>query len=147
MDRTYEQDPRAFEAATFPGWTRWFSAASPEDVMLARDRSGAIAGIPLGHGPGAGAIGCVGVAPSRQGEGIGTGLVVRASEVLWGAGTRNCHIGWTTRESFTAAPATSPGDDMPCSPALPNGLRLPSSTSRQLHMQTFCRSRAGCGTG
>ena len=80
--------------------------------MLARDRSGAIAGTLLLHGPGAhtvfapmlgpavGAIGCVGVAPPRQGEGIGTALVVRASEVFRNAGTRNCHIGWTTRESF-----------------------------------------------
>jgi predicted N-acetyltransferase YhbS len=51
-------------------------------------------------GPAVGAIGCVGVAPPRQGEGIGTALVVRASEVFRNAGTRNCHIGWTTRESF-----------------------------------------------
>ena len=51
-------------------------------------------------GTAAGAIGCVGVAPHRQGEGIGTALVVRASEVLRDAGTRNCHIGWTVRESF-----------------------------------------------
>jgi predicted N-acetyltransferase YhbS len=45
-------------------------------------------------------IGCVGVAPAVQGRGIGTALVVRASEILRDAGVRNCHIGWTTRESF-----------------------------------------------
>jgi predicted N-acetyltransferase YhbS len=51
-------------------------------------------------GPAAGTIGCVGVAAARQGEGIGTALVARASETLRDAGTRTCHIGWTTRESF-----------------------------------------------
>ena len=50
--------------------------------------------------PSAGTIGCVGVAAPRHGEGIGTALVARASEILRDAGTHNCHIGWTTRESF-----------------------------------------------
>ena len=68
----------AFEAATFPSWTRWFAVS----------------------GPAAGTIGCVGVAAPRQGEGIGTALLARASETLRDAGTRTCHIGWTTRESF-----------------------------------------------
>jgi beta-N-acetylhexosaminidase len=101
----------AFEAATFPRWTRWFSR--PEgDVLIARDRPGNIAGTLLLEGPGAGTvfapmlgpaagtIGCVGVAPSWQGHGIGIALVVRASEILRQAGTRNCHISWTIRESF-----------------------------------------------
>jgi beta-N-acetylhexosaminidase len=102
----------AFEAAIFPSWTRWFTASSPSDVLFARDRAGNITGTLLLHGsgaktvfapmlgPAAGTIGCVGVAPPRQGEGIGTALVVRASEVLRDVGTRNCHIGWTVRESF-----------------------------------------------
>jgi GNAT superfamily N-acetyltransferase len=51
-------------------------------------------------GSAAGTIGCVGAALSRQGQGIGTALVARASKILRDAGTRNCHIGWTTRESF-----------------------------------------------
>ena len=84
----------AFEAAVFPSWNRWFNASSPPDVLFARDRTGNITGTLLLHGPGAktvfapmlgtaaGVIGCVGVAPHRQGEGIGTALVVRASEVL-----------------------------------------------------------------
>ena len=101
----------AFESATFPSWTRWFSR--PEgDIPIARGRPGNIAGTVLLAGPGAGAvfapmpgpaagtIGCAGVAPPRQGHGIGAALVVRASEILRQAGTRNCHIGWTTRESF-----------------------------------------------
>jgi GNAT superfamily N-acetyltransferase len=103
---------RAFEAAAFPSWARWFAAARPEHVLLARARSGAIAGTLLLEGPGAdtvfapllgpavGTIGCVGVAPPLHGQGIGTALVVRASELLSQAGVRACHIGWTTRESF-----------------------------------------------
>jgi GNAT superfamily N-acetyltransferase len=105
-------DVRAFEAAAFPSWSRWFAAARPEHVLLARTRSGEIAGALLLEGPGAdivfapmlgpaaGTISCVGVAPSLQGQGIGTGLVVRASQILSQAGVRACHIGWTNRESF-----------------------------------------------
>lgn len=105
-------DVLAFEAATFPSWTRWFTQAGPQNVLIARDDAGHIAGTLLLHGPGAdtvfapilgpaaGTIGCVGVAAPRHGEGIGTALVTRASEILRDAGTHNCHIGWTTRESF-----------------------------------------------
>jgi ribosomal protein S18 acetylase RimI-like enzyme len=100
----------AFEAAAFPNWTRWFSR--PDGILIARDRLGHIAGTLLLEGPGAdtvfapmlghavGTIGCVGVAPSWEGRGIGTALVVRASELLQEAGTGNCHIGWAARESF-----------------------------------------------
>jgi GNAT superfamily N-acetyltransferase len=103
---------RAFEAAAFPSWARWFAAARPEHVLLARTGSGAIAGTLLLEGPGAdtvftpmlgpaaGTIGCVGVAPPLHGQGIGTALVVRASQILSQAGVHACHIGWTTRESF-----------------------------------------------
>lgn len=80
-------------------------------LLAARDDAGRIAGTLLIDGPGtgsvlapilgaAGTIGCVGVAAPRQGQGIGADLVARASEILRDAGTRNCHIGWTTRESF-----------------------------------------------
>jgi ribosomal protein S18 acetylase RimI-like enzyme len=102
----------AFEAAAFPSWARWFAAARPEHVLLARTRSGSIAGTLLLEGPGAdsvfapmlgpaaGTISCVGVAPPLHGQGIGTALVVGASQILSQAGVRACHIGWTTRESF-----------------------------------------------
>jgi GNAT superfamily N-acetyltransferase len=102
----------AFEAAVFPSWARWFAVARPEHVLLARTRRGAIGGTLLLEGPGAdtvftpmlgpaaGTIGCVGVDPPLHGEGIGTTLVVRASQILSRAGVRACHIGWTTRESF-----------------------------------------------
>jgi GNAT superfamily N-acetyltransferase len=101
----------AFEAATFPSWVRWFGTGD-RDILIARDRSGDIAGTLMFHGPGAdsvfapmlgpaaGVIACVGVAPDRQGQGIGTALVTRASQLLSQAGTRVCHIGWTTREAF-----------------------------------------------
>lgn len=102
----------AFEAAVFPSWARWFAAARPEHVLLARTRSGSIAGTLLLEGPGAGTvftpmlgpavgtISCVDVAPPLHGQGIGTALIVRASQILSQAGVRACHIGWTTRESF-----------------------------------------------
>jgi GNAT superfamily N-acetyltransferase len=105
-------DVLAFEAATFPSWSHWFAESGPADILVAHDSAGPIAGTLLLAGPGAdtvfapilgaaaGTIGCVGVAAPRQGEGIGTALVARASEILRDAGTRNCHIGWTTRESF-----------------------------------------------
>ena len=104
-------DVLAFEAAAFPSWLRWFSAAG-QDVLIARDGAGNIAGTLLLEGPGAdtvfapmlgpaaGTIGCVGVAAPVQDRGIGTAMVAGASELLREAGTRNCHIGWTTRESF-----------------------------------------------
>jgi hypothetical protein len=41
----------ALEATTFPTWARWFSAASPEDILAVRDGSGNIAGTLLFQGP------------------------------------------------------------------------------------------------
>jgi GNAT superfamily N-acetyltransferase len=101
----------AFEAAAFPQWVRWF-AAGQQDVLIARDSAGNIAGALLLDGPGvgtvfapmlgpaAGTIGCVGVAPPLRGRGIGTALVTRASQILSQAGTRACHIGWAASEDF-----------------------------------------------
>lgn len=101
----------AFETATFPSWIHWFQTAG-EQILVARDDHGNIAGTLLFDGPGAdtvfapllghaaGTIGCVGVAPRLHGRGIGTALVVRASQLLSQAGTRACHIGWTTRAPF-----------------------------------------------
>lgn len=104
-------DVLTFEAATFPQWVRWFEAADAR-ILVARDGQARITGSLLLDGPGAttvfepllgraaGTIGCVGVAPHSQGQGIGTALVVSASQILSRAGTAACHIGWTTRESF-----------------------------------------------
>lgn len=106
-------DVLAFETAAFPSWVRWFQGADRQ-ILVARDNEGDVAGTLLFDGPdadtvfapilgpAAGTIGCVGVAPQAHGQGIGTALVVRASQLLSQAGTRACHIGWTTRESFYA---------------------------------------------
>ena len=103
----------AFEVATFPDWVVWFERLD-SSVLVARDRAGAIVGTllfrgPLGAtiyepllGPGAGTIGCVGVADPARGAGVGSAMVARASELLRDAGTRACHIGWTRREQFYA---------------------------------------------
>jgi beta-N-acetylhexosaminidase len=121
---------RAFEAATFPPWVRWFRARTG-GILIARDAEGKIAGTLLLDGPdadtvyapmlgpAAGTIGCVGVAPPLHGRGIGTALVT---------GHRNsCHrpapvpatsAGPPARPS-TAGSATSPGGDTPCSTARP----------------------------
>lgn len=101
----------AFETATFPHWARSFRAGN-RDILLARDDAGAICATLLLDGPGAdtvfepmlgraaATINCVGVAPHVQGRGIGTALVVRASEILRDRGSGTCHISWTVRESF-----------------------------------------------
>ena len=101
----------AFETATFPHWARSFRAGN-RDILLARDDAGAICATLLLDGPdadtvfepmlgrAAATINCVGVAPHRQGRGIGTALVARASEILRDRGAGTCHISWTVRESF-----------------------------------------------
>jgi GNAT superfamily N-acetyltransferase len=83
-------------------------------VLGARDRAGALVGALLFRGPpgatiytpllgaDAGTIGCVGVAAAARGAGVGSAMVVRASELLRDAGARACHIGWTQRERFYA---------------------------------------------
>ena len=103
----------AFEAATFPTWLGWFRRWDAS-VLVARDRAGAIVGTLLFRGPPdatiytpllgpeAGTIGCVGVAAGARGAGVGSAMVVRASELLREAGARTCHIGWVERERFYA---------------------------------------------
>jgi len=146
---------RAFEAAAFPSWARWFAAARPEHVLLARTQSGSIAGTLLLEGPGADSvftpmlgpaaatISSGGVAPSLHGQGIGTALVVRASQILSQADVRACHIGWTTRESFYrragyqpwrryamySSPPDCPCGHRPSRPTFraPNVIRLPAA--------------------
>lgn len=56
---------RAFEAAAFPGWARWFAAARPEHVLLARASSGSVAGTLLLEGPGADTVLAPVLGPSR----------------------------------------------------------------------------------
>lgn len=101
----------AFEETHFPQWARHFSGTT-EDVMTARDADGALIGTLLFSGPDAehpyrpllgpraGLIGCVGVAESAQGRGVGSAMVAHASRVLRDRGTRTCLIDWVVRESF-----------------------------------------------
>jgi beta-N-acetylhexosaminidase len=109
----------AFEAASFPSWLRWFERAG-SSVLVARDASGTIVGSLLFRGPpdatiyapmlgpDAGTIGCVGVAPTARGAGVGSAMVARASELLRDAGAGPCHIGWTEREQFYARVGYAP---------------------------------------
>jgi len=101
----------AFEAEAFPSWLRWFQRGD-SSVLVARDSERRVVGSLLFRGPGpvsvfapllgpmAGTIGCVGVASHAQDRGIGSAMVVRASELLRDAGTHMCHIGWVERQAF-----------------------------------------------
>jgi GNAT superfamily N-acetyltransferase len=98
-----------FEQAVFPQWAYWFDGKGG-DILLARDRDGFIVGSLLfATDPGvyapmlggrAGCIGCVGVAPDHNGQGIGTAMVARASELLRDSGTRTCLVDWVVRDAF-----------------------------------------------
>jgi beta-N-acetylhexosaminidase len=102
---------RAFEAAHFPQWSRQFQKPR-EAPLVARDRTGEIAGTLLLAGPGrvsiywptlgedCGTIGCVGVHPDRHGAGIGTAMVAHATRLLADRGVRQCLIDWAVRLDF-----------------------------------------------
>lgn len=104
-------DVLAFEADHFPEWLRQFRE-SGQEALVARDRTGAILGSLLLAGPGrvtvywpmlgddGGTIGCVGVHPERQGRGIGTAMVARATRLLAERGTGWCHVSWAVRLAF-----------------------------------------------
>ncbi|MGZ4400250.1 MAG: GNAT family N-acetyltransferase [Gaiellaceae bacterium] len=106
------QEVRAFERRSFPTWLHWFDRAQAHEVLVARGPDGTILGTLLfrGREPAyllapilgrdCGTIACVGVAEPAEGRGIGTAMVVRASELLRDAGTRICHISWTLRVDF-----------------------------------------------
>jgi beta-N-acetylhexosaminidase len=101
----------AFEKRHFPEWLSFFET-SGHSILVARDARGELAGSLLFMGPGRcsvfwpmlgndmGTIGCVGVAEPVRRAGIGSALVVRASELLRTAGTGTCHIGWAWLPAF-----------------------------------------------
>lgn len=118
----------AFEAATFPEWVRWFSAARAQ-VLIARDRAGNVAGALMLDGPGADTVFAPMLGPRLEPSAAWawrrpcTGA---ASARPWSPGPHRSSLrrapvpatsaGPPARPS-TAAPATSPGADTPCSAA------------------------------
>jgi beta-N-acetylhexosaminidase len=111
-----------FERAEFPHWLGAFQSTVNvgdfHDLLIARDpASGAIVGSLILFSPGAhpsrvdgfwkailgnplGEIGCVGVAEALHGQGIGSALVARASDILKQRGVVSVHIGWVYRVNF-----------------------------------------------
>jgi beta-N-acetylhexosaminidase len=113
----------AFEQREYPNWLPHYERCSRlgdyQDILLARNASGQVAGTlllytPQSHsertdviwrvllGYDAGAMGAVGVSPSEQGRGIGIALVARASDLLKERGIRNCTIDWVEITNFYA---------------------------------------------
>jgi hypothetical protein len=142
-------DVLAFEAATFPSWSRWFAVSAPAGMLIARDDAGHIAGTLLLRGPGAdtvfapmlglatGTIGCVGVAAPKQGEGLAPPWSHAPPKSCETPAPATVTLAGQPANPSIAAPATSPGGDMPCSPDLPSK-PPPVTVSHepgQLHMQ------------
>lgn len=108
----------AYEGRAHPNWVPFFSerlASDPGSILLGRDGSGSIVAallmeIPPRYtcfwstllGEDAAEIGCVGVAAHRNGEGIGTALMVLATEHVRDVGARVAYLSWTVRWSFYA---------------------------------------------
>jgi ribosomal protein S18 acetylase RimI-like enzyme len=99
----------AFEAEHFPRWLGSFRRALDggrfEEVLLARDESGALVGTALIERtdarfvwqpllPGAAEMGVVGVAEAARGRGIGLALSARGCELLAARGARQVYLAW-----------------------------------------------------
>jgi predicted N-acetyltransferase YhbS len=99
----------AFEAAHFPRWLgsfrRVLDAGRFDEVLLARDGTGALVGTALAERPdpqflwnrllpGAGELGVVGVAEAARGRGIGLALSARGCEILAERGTPSVYLAW-----------------------------------------------------
>ena len=111
-----------FERREFPHWLGPFQSTVDvgdfHDLLIARDpTSRAIIGSLILYSPGAhpsrfdgfwkamlgdplGEIGCVGVAEALHGRGIGSAMMVRASDILKQRGVTSVHIGWVERVNF-----------------------------------------------
>jgi GNAT superfamily N-acetyltransferase len=105
----------AFERRHFPFWSVHYEAADADSVVVAVDRrDGAVVGTlriewPARHGPGRwsrllgddlGAIRAVGIDRRFRGRGVGTALVVAASEHLRKLGVGVCLVDWLVRTGF-----------------------------------------------
>jgi ribosomal protein S18 acetylase RimI-like enzyme len=114
-------DVLVFEAREFPNWLAAYEElvrlGSYDDILLARDSSGALLGVlamysPRSHperadcqwkallGDDIGGLGAVGVAADARGRNIGLALIARGSEILRERGVGNCWIGWTEAIGF-----------------------------------------------
>jgi beta-N-acetylhexosaminidase len=111
-----------FERREFPHWLGAFQSTVEvgdfHELLIARDptRHAIIGSLilfsPLAHpsrfdgfwkmilGDPLGEIGCVGVAATRHGQGIGSALMTRASDILKRRGVASVHIGWVYRVHF-----------------------------------------------
>jgi len=94
----------AFERQRFPRWVRHFERG--EGVLVAR-RGASVLGALL-YSPSAsiyepavaspcGSIGCVGVDPTEQRQGIATAMVLAATQIVRAERAVCCHIGWAWR--------------------------------------------------
>lgn len=113
----------SFEAREFPEWLTAFqhvaSLGDYADLLIGRNESGQVVASLILYGPqshpdradalwqlllgeNVGAIGCVGVAESRQGQGIGIALVARATELLIERSIEVCSIDWVVLTEFYA---------------------------------------------
>jgi ribosomal protein S18 acetylase RimI-like enzyme len=109
-------DVIAYESREHAVWVPYFRARFPDEpqsVMVARDRGGKIVGALLidlpsrrRHrwsrilGEDMAEIGCVGVAASVNGQGIGTAMVAEATSLVQKAGAPTAFLAWTSRVSF-----------------------------------------------
>ena len=113
-----EADVMAYEAREHPNWTDYFRRRFPDEpgsVIVGRDRVGEVVAaslidLPPRHrgrwsrilGEDMAEIGCIGVAASLNGQGIGTAMVALATAEVQRAGARIAFLAWTTRIDFYA---------------------------------------------
>jgi GNAT superfamily N-acetyltransferase len=111
-------DLLAYEELEHPNWVPYFRdhlGSDPSTILLGRDREGRVVTsllmeVPPRYnchwsallGDAAAEIGCVGVAASLNGKGIGTALMALATEQVRDAGVRVAYLSWTVRWSFYA---------------------------------------------
>jgi predicted N-acetyltransferase YhbS len=110
-----------FVRQEFPSWLTAYqdviARGDYHDILTAADASGNVVGLlimysPKSHkaradvvwhellGHDVGALGTVGVAAARRGQGIGLALVARGSEILRERGVGQCHISWVVLLDF-----------------------------------------------
>ena len=111
-------DVIAYEGREHPAWTDYFRRRLPDEpgsVLVGRDRVGDVVAallidLPPKHrgrwsrilGEDMAEIGCIGVAASLNGQGIGTAMVALATAEVQRAGARIAFLAWTTRTEFYA---------------------------------------------